>query len=128
MNAERYTQKAIEALQSAQTLAAERDHASIMPEHLLYAMLQQEGGLVGSLFNKMGADASAVMNELDRLLNAMPRVSGGRIYLSREMEKVMSFSEAMECQYKRHVFLLIRSKEHVVTRNSIVCFICLKTT
>ncbi len=100
MNAERYTQKAIEALQAAQTLAAERDHASIMPEHLLYAMLQQEGGLVGSLFNKMGADSAAVAAGLESLLNAMPRVSGGRIYLSREMEKVMSFSEKVAAQMK----------------------------
>ena len=100
MNAEKYTQKAMEALQASQTLAVERDHANITPEHLFYALLEQEGGLIGSLFSKMGLKTGRLLDETNRILNAMPRVSGGQVYLSREMEKVMSFSEKVAARMK----------------------------
>ena len=100
MNAEKYTQKAMEALQASQTLANERDHASIQPEHLLYAMLTQEGGLIGSLLAKMNVDKDAVSDGVDALLNAMPRVSGGQLYVSRELEKILAFSEKVAARMK----------------------------
>ncbi|MBP3729413.1 MAG: ATP-dependent chaperone ClpB [Lachnospiraceae bacterium] len=100
MNAEKYTQKAMEALQDSQTLAVVRDHADIAPEHLFYALLEQEGGLVASLFQKMGADTAALLRETDRILSSFPRVSGGQVYLSREMEKVLSFSEKTAARMK----------------------------
>ena len=100
MNAEKYTQKAMEALQASQTLATERDHAAIQPEHLLYAMLTQEGGLIGSLLKKMNVDTEAVSADVDALLNAMPRVSGGQIYVSRELEKILAFSEKVAARMK----------------------------
>ena len=100
MSAEKYTQKAMEALQASQTLAVERDHANITPEHLFYALLEQEGGLIGSLFSKMGLKTGRLLDETNRILNAMPRVSGGQVYLSREMEKVMSFSEKVAARMK----------------------------
>ena len=100
MNAEKYTQKAMEALQTSQTLAIERDHAEIQPEHLLYAMLTQEGGLIGSLLAKMNVSTDAVTADVDALLNAMPRVSGGQIRGSRELEKVLGFSEKVAARMK----------------------------
>ena len=100
MNAEKYTQKAMEALQASQTLASERDHAAIQPEHLLYAMLTQEGGLIGSLLTKMSIDTEAVAESVNELLNQMPRVSGGQLYLSRDLEKILSFSEKVAARMK----------------------------
>ena len=100
MNAEKYTQKALEALQAAQSLAVERDHANITPEHLFYVLLEQEGGLIGSLLGKMGLDKAALTRETERILNAMPRVSGGQVYVSRETEKVMNFAEKVAARMK----------------------------
>ena len=53
MNAKNFTQKSIEALQSAQSLAQARRSSNIAPEHLLYALLAQENGLIPSLFTLM---------------------------------------------------------------------------
>ena len=100
MNAEKYTQKALEALQAAQSLAVERDHANITPEHLFYVLLEQEGGLIGSLFGKMGLDKAALARETERILNAMPLVSGGQVYVARETEKVMNFAEKVAARMK----------------------------
>ena len=52
MNAEKFTQKSLEAIKTAQDMALENNNIQIMPEHLMYALLDQEGGLIGSLFTK----------------------------------------------------------------------------
>ena len=116
MNAERYTQKALEALQSAQSLASMRDHAAIMPEHILYALLEQDKGLIGSLFTKMGAEPEKLLADCDGLLNALPRVSGGQVYVSRETEKVLNFAEKvtqrMKDEYTSVEHLMLGIFEH----------------
>ena len=50
MNAEKYTQKALEAVKTAQNMAQENGNQYVTTEHLLYALLDQDGGLIGSLF------------------------------------------------------------------------------
>ncbi|MBO4837794.1 MAG: AAA family ATPase, partial [Lachnospiraceae bacterium] len=100
MNAEKYTQKALEALEASQAQAVERDHAYIAPEHLFYALLEQEGGLIGSLFGKMNIDTGRLQEAADRVLNAMPRVTGGQVYASRELEKVINFAEKVAARMK----------------------------
>lgn len=54
MNAQKFTKKALEAINSAQSIAIENQNMQIMPEHLLYALVDQEGGLIPQLFKKMG--------------------------------------------------------------------------
>ena len=54
MDANKLTQKALEALQSAQNIAIENNNVQIMPEHLLYALIDQQNGLIGQLIKKMG--------------------------------------------------------------------------
>ena len=56
MNAQNFTQKSLEAVQTAQAMAQENRNNYIMPEHLLYALIDQDGGLIPSLLGKMGAD------------------------------------------------------------------------
>ena len=75
MNAEKFTQKSIEAIQTAQSLARQHNNPSIAPEHLLHALVTQDGGLIPSLFNRLGADCAAIAQELQSLIAAMPRVS-----------------------------------------------------
>ena len=54
MNTQNYTQKTVEAIQNAQNIARENDNQSLVPEHLLYSLLDQDGGLIPSLFKKNG--------------------------------------------------------------------------
>ena len=48
MSTENYTQKTLEAIRDAQALAQEKNNQYLTPEHLLYALLKQDGGLIGS--------------------------------------------------------------------------------
>ena len=94
MNTQNFTQKTIEAIQNAQNIASENENQALMPEHLLYSLLDQDGGLIPSLLGKMGVDCNAVLSELDTAIEGMPKVSGDYdIYLSREAERVMNAAE-----------------------------------
>ena len=62
MNAQQFTQKSLEAIQTAQSMARENRNPTIMPEHLLYALIDQDGGLIPSLLGKMGVDNNAVLS------------------------------------------------------------------
>ena len=53
MNAQKLTQKSIEAVQSAQDIAIEYQNNAIEPEHLMYSLLNQENGLIPQLMTKM---------------------------------------------------------------------------
>ena len=61
MSAEKYTQKTLEAIRDAQALAREKHNQYLMPEHLLYALLQQDGGLIASIFSRMGAACGGLL-------------------------------------------------------------------
>ena len=56
MNAQKFTKKALEAINAAQSIAIENQNMQIMPEHLLYALVDQEGGLIPQLLKKTGVD------------------------------------------------------------------------
>ena len=90
MNTQQFTQKSIEAIQTAQSMAQENKNPSIMPEHLMYALVDQDGGLIPSLFSKMGADNNAILSELDTVISGLPTVDGtSDIYISKETERAL---------------------------------------
>ncbi len=95
MNAEKYTQKALEAVRTAQSMAQENGNQYLTTEHLLYALLDQDGGLIASLFGKMGADCDGLLSELDTLIRKLPRISGGsgEVYASPEVGKILNLAE-----------------------------------
>ena len=94
MNAQNFTQKTLEAVQTAQSMAQENHNNYITPEHLLYALIDQDGGLIPSLLGKMGVDCNAVLSELDTEISRLPKVSGDtQIYLSQEADRVISAAE-----------------------------------
>lgn len=94
MNAQNFTQKTIETIQTAKSMALENHNQYITPEHLLYALIDQDGGLIPSLLQKIGVDCNAVLAELDTAIDAMPKVTGDYdVYLSREAERVMNTAE-----------------------------------
>lgn len=95
MNAEKFTQKTIETINTAQAMAQENGNQYLTPAHLLYALIDQDGGLIGSLLTKMGADCDAMLGELDAEIAKLPRVSGGsgETYASHETSKLLRFAE-----------------------------------
>lgn len=95
MNAEKFTQKTIETINTAQAMAQENQNQYLTPAHLLYALIDQDGGLIGSLLTKMGADCDAMLGELDAEIAKLPKVSGGsgEVYASPETSKLLRFAE-----------------------------------
>lgn len=91
MSSQQYTQKSLEAIQTSQEMAKENRNPTIMPEHLLYALIDQDGGLIPSLLGKMGADSNAVLSELDTAISQLPTLGNeSEIYLSKETERVIN--------------------------------------
>lgn len=98
MNAQKFTQKSLDAINSAQNTAIEYQNQSVEQEHILYALLEQESGLIPQLFTKMGSDASAVSNEVRKLVAALPKVTGsGReantVYITQDVDKALNKAE-----------------------------------
>ena len=94
MNAQNFTQKTLEAVQTAQAMAQENNNNYLMPEHLLYALVDQDGGLIPSLFGKMGVDCNAVLSELDSAISSFPKVGqGAEVYLSSETNRIITAAE-----------------------------------
>jgi ATP-dependent Clp protease ATP-binding subunit ClpB len=82
MRYDKFTQKAREALLEAQSLAEEYGHSALEPEHLLAALLRQEGGVVPSVLNRIGADPALLTQSLLQALAAMPSQQGGAVQVS----------------------------------------------
>ena len=75
-------------------MAQENQNQYITPEHILYALVDQDGGLIPSLLGKMGVDCNTVLAELDTAIAALPKVTGDTdVYLSREADRVMQAAE-----------------------------------
>ena len=95
MNADKFTQKTIETIQTAQSMAQENGNQYLTPEHLLYALIDADGGLIGTLLGRMGVDCNAVLSELDTAIDRLPKVSGGsgEVYASPEVGKILNLAE-----------------------------------
>ena len=94
MNPDRFTVKLQEALQAAQSLAQDRSHQRLEPEHFLLALLQQEDGLAPELLEKAGANRDRVRTALESLLDRLPSVSGGSsLHLSERSGKLLRKAE-----------------------------------
>jgi len=77
MRIDRMTTKAQEAVRAAADLASRRGNPELYPEHLLRAVIDQEGGIGGPLVQKAGADPANILRQLDAKIEGYPRVSGG---------------------------------------------------
>lgn len=98
MDLQRFTQKSQEALQDAQSEAVRRGNTEVDVEHVVAALLRQEGGLIARLFEKMDVDAGAFSQAIDQDLEKRPRVSGpgleaGKVYLTQRLGKVFVKAE-----------------------------------
>jgi ATP-dependent Clp protease ATP-binding subunit ClpB len=94
MQPDRFTIKSQEALAAAITQAANRKHAQVQPEHLLSALLDQEGGLVVPVLSKLGASTDALRHDLAAALDAIPVLSAAdEPTTSREVLGVLRAAE-----------------------------------
>ena len=118
MNAQKLTQKALEAIQTAQNIAIENQNIQILPEHLFYALLDGEDGLVNNLFRKMGKNPDALLAETDTLIRELPAVSGSgrepdKVYISPLTDKILTAAEKLAAGMKddyvsvEHIMLCI---------------------
>ncbi len=91
MNEYNYTQNSIKALQTAEAMAQENSNNYLTPEHLLYALVDQDGGTIQTIFRKLGADCNAILSELDTAISQLPKVSGQpQVYASNETSRAIN--------------------------------------
>ncbi|MDO4174661.1 MAG: ATP-dependent chaperone ClpB [Eubacteriales bacterium] len=117
MNAQKFTQKSLEAIQDAQSLYNEYGNAEMGQEHLLLALLRQDGGLISQLMTRMGVDVTALQNQTMQAVEKLPRVSGGRdasrMYVTGDLQKTLNQAEQTASQMKdefvsvEHLFLAL---------------------
>ena len=99
MNIQKFTQKSVEAIQNAQSIAVQNQNPQIEEEHLLLALLEQKSSLIKELFKKMGI-SQTFENTLKNEINKKPKITGGArpsdsIYISQEVEIVLANSEKL---------------------------------
>ena len=92
---QRFTEKSQQALQAGVQLAAERGQQAVEPEHLMYALLEQEGGLARPLLQAAGSDPVALLPALESAIERFPGVAGGSAqpYLSERLRATLEAAE-----------------------------------
>jgi ATP-dependent Clp protease ATP-binding subunit ClpB len=111
MRLDQFTIKAQEALAGAQATAERDERPEVTPEHLLDALLTQQGGVVPSLLGKLGANMGAIGQQNQRALAALPHVEGARTQVSPKLDAALrqglKEAEALKDQYVSTEHLLL---------------------
>src|SRR5689334_19372475 len=95
LNMNKLTEKAQEAMVAAQRLAEERQNTQMEPEHLLYALVAQEGGVVPAVLGKLGVQPAAVLQRLQPALSGLARsTTGGQVYVAPALRQVFDNAQA----------------------------------
>jgi ATP-dependent Clp protease ATP-binding subunit ClpB len=110
MNINRLTEKAQDAVVTAQNLATQMNHAEVTPEHLLVALIEQADGIVPSILRKLNADPASVAGGGRELLKNLPQAYGAELRLSPRMNLIFASAEA-EAKRLQDEFI---STEHVL--------------
>ncbi|WP_443770930.1 ATP-dependent chaperone ClpB [Anaerostipes sp.] len=111
MNINKFTQKSIEAVNKCEKIAYDYGHQEIDQEHFLYSLLTVDDSLIASLLEKMGIQKDTFLNQVKELLEKKPKVSGGQVYMSNDLNQVLLHGEdemkAMRDEYVsvEHLFL-----------------------
>ena len=123
MNLNQFTQKSLEAVQSAQSVAVENGNQQVGQPHLLLALLQQEDGLIGQLMGRMGVPMDSFVSAVTGTVGALPKVSGGgreadKIYISQSLDQALNAAKQQADRMRddfvsvEHLFLgLLQSAE-----------------
>ena len=133
MNTNKLTQKSMEVIQEAQSIAISNSNQQIDTLHLLQALLSDENGLIPELLVKMGIDASAVRDRTEECVSKLPKVTGsGRradeVYITPETDKALNAAEEtakhMGDEYisVEHIFIGLIEKAKDKTKDIIDLF------
>lgn len=90
MDQNKFTNKAQEIIQGAQNIASNSQHQSVDTGHLLRSMIDSSNDVVGFLFKSMDVNTNIISAALDKIIQSYPKVSGGQLYLSNELNKVLN--------------------------------------
>ena len=117
MNFNNYTQKSLEAVQSAQNLAVQNSHQQMEQVHLLLALLKQDGGLIPQLLRKMDVTVesleAAAMTELRKIPAVKTSREADRFYITADVDATFTAAEALAKNMKdefvsvEHLFLAL---------------------
>ena len=104
MNAEKLTQKSVDAVRKAQSIAVMQSNSVIEPVHLLAGLVRQENGLIPQLLKKMNVDEDIFDSEIEKKINGLPKITGsGRssnIGISAECDRVLTNAEGIASNMK----------------------------
>ena len=104
MNLQKFTQKSLEAIQDAQSLAVENQNSQIEQEHLFLALLRQDESLIKELIKKIGQE-EMLENDLENAVKRLPSMTGGareanNIYVAQDVDKVLTDAEKIAKKMK----------------------------
>lgn len=121
LNTNNLTQKSMEAISTAQSIAVSYQNMNIEQQHILLALLQAEDGLIPQLIKKMGADASQLTRLTEQSTAGIPKVTGSgrdpeKVYVSPDVDKAFTAAEEKAKQMKdeyisvEHLFIGLLEK------------------
>lgn len=111
MNTNKYTQKTLEAVQDAQSIAQQNGNVELTTLHILHGLLSDEEGFVTQVLTSSGADVNGLLDEVTRQIERLPKMSGNaQVYLSAEANNVLNEAEAKADEMKDEYV----SVEHVM--------------
>lgn len=93
MNINKFTQKSMEVVQQCEKIAMDYGHQEIDQEHLLYSLITVEDSLILKLLKKMDITTEVFQAQVEGKLKKRPKVSGGQVYISNDLNKVLIYAE-----------------------------------
>lgn len=93
MNINKFTQNSIQAINNCEKLAYKYGHQEIDTEHLIYSLITLDDSLIKRLLQKMDINTDVFLAQVRRLLNRRAKVSGGQIYISSNLNKILLYAE-----------------------------------
>jgi ATP-dependent Clp protease ATP-binding subunit ClpB len=123
MNINKFTQNSMQAVQDCEKIAYEYGHQEIDVEHLLYSLLSLEDSLIKKLLKKMEINTEVFQAQVTGLLKKRPQVSGGKVYISNDLNKILIYAEneaqAMGDSYVsvEHLFLSMLKQPNKEVKN-----------
>ena len=127
MNMEKFTKKSLEAIRAAQEAAIAHQNMQIDQQHLLYALLTQQDGLIPQLFTALNIDPTRAAEACERAIERIPKVSGpgrepDKVYISQSVDAALSEAEKQSAHMKdeyvsvEHIVLALLEKPNDVVR------------
>ena len=108
MNINKFTQNSILAVQNCEKLAYEYGHQEIDIEHLLYSLISLDDSLIEKLLEKMGINTKVFIAQVKGLLDKRAKVSGGQLYISSDLNKVLIYAED-EAKHMGDLYVSVRA-------------------